>query len=258
MADIFIEHKIIILVPFRNTGDYLIDCVNSIVAQQYPNYEVYLLDDDSDDGSYESIKDFVEATPHFHYLKNESRLGALANLHKALTEISMDNEDIITIVDGDDQLFGEYSLQILNYAYDDQLTLLTYGQFIDSYGNIAKISAYTAEEFQHLRTASWKATHLKTFKYRLFKDFLQQDPACENFKTEDGSFYPSTYDMAMMFPLMEMAGYKSCTYIPNVLYCYRLHPQNDHATPEGRKLQIESELHIRSRASLAKILSKKN
>jgi len=252
MAKELFEHKIIILVPFRNPGDYIVDCVNSILAQQYTHYEVYLLDDNSDDHSFELIQELLEATDHFHYVKREKRMGALANLHKGLTEIPLQDDDIIAIVDGDDYLFGEYSLQILNYTYNDESTQLTYGQFIDSYGNLGSISPYTEEEFKNLRASPWKATHLKTFKHHLFKNFLRKDPACQNLKTEYGLFYPSTYDMAIMFPLIEIAGYEHCTYIPNVRYCYRLHSQNDHATPKGRKLQIDSELHIRSRNSMSR------
>ncbi len=71
MAKELFEHKIIILVPFRNPGDYIVDCVNSILAQQYTHYEVYLLDDNSDDHSFELIQELLEATDHFHYVKRE-------------------------------------------------------------------------------------------------------------------------------------------------------------------------------------------
>lgn len=258
MNDILVQHKIIILIPYRNPGDYIVDCVNSILIQKYANYEVYLLDDASDDNSYEQIEEFTKNVSNFHYLKNEKRIGALANLHKWLIKLSAHKNDIIAIVDGDDQLFGEYSLQIVNYTYNHYNSLLTYGQFIDSYGNISGISSYTQEEFSKLRKSSWKATHLKTFKYSLFKNFLQKDPTCDSFRNNDGNFYLSTYDMALMFPLMEIAGYKKCAFIPNILYCYRLHPHNDHATTEGRMLQIEAEQHIRSRLSIIKKFSKDN
>jgi glycosyltransferase involved in cell wall biosynthesis len=247
MKEPLIHHKFIILVPFRNIEEFIIDCINSILVQQYSHYEVYLLDDDSDDDSYEQIKEFVEGSSNFHYFRNNFRIGALANLHQGLTTINIDENDIIVILDGDDQLFGEFTLELVNHTYNDKITTLTYGQFIDSYGVTSNLSAYTEDEFKILRKSPWKATHLKTFKYSLFKILLEKDPSCNILKDNDGQFYPSTYDMALMFPLMEIAGYTKCTFIPNILYCYRLHSENDHSRPEGRKLQIETEFKIRSR-----------
>ncbi|PXW13723.1 glycosyl transferase family 2 [Chryseobacterium sp. CBTAP 102] len=250
MKDLYIQHKIVILIPFRNANKYIVECINSIIIQQYSPYEVYLLDDASDDMLDEQIKKLVETTSNFHYSRNNNRIGALANIYQGLTKISINENDIVAIVDGDDQLFGEHSLSIINFTYNNSSAYLTYGQFIDSYGNTSNISPYTKDEFKKLRLAPWKATHLKTFKYSLFKRLLGIDPAVSILKIDDTNFYPSTYDMAIMFPLMEIAGFEKCICISNVLYCYRLHSQNDHATSEGRKLQIESEEHIRSRCPI--------
>jgi len=69
-----ISNRIIVLVPFRNVGNYIIDCVSSILGQEYNNYEVYLLDDASDDGTIVLIDDDL---PNFYKRINNSRIGAL-------------------------------------------------------------------------------------------------------------------------------------------------------------------------------------
>lgn len=244
----------VVLVPFRNAGNYIIDCVSSLLGQEYRNYVVYLLDDASDDGTLDLIDEDLE---NFHFIRNKERLGSLENIYRALVKLTLDDDDIVVILDGDDYLFGEFALQIVNSKYNDN-TLLTYGQYITNYGFLDPCPPYTTAEFENLRKASWKASHLKTFKYKLFKAFLQQDPNVDNFRYSNGvynddRFYMSTYDQALMLPLMEVAGYENIVSVPNIVYCYRLHPDNDHATDSGRKLQLEALHDIRNRPSLKRM-----
>ena len=42
--------------PIYNAGEYLVEAVNSIVAQTYTNWELYVIDDGSTDNSIDSIK----------------------------------------------------------------------------------------------------------------------------------------------------------------------------------------------------------
>ena len=63
------------IIPFRNANKYIVECINSIIIQQYSPYEVYLLDDASDDMLDEQIKKLVETTSNFHYSRNNNRIG---------------------------------------------------------------------------------------------------------------------------------------------------------------------------------------
>lgn len=242
------NHKIVVLVPFRNIGHYIIDCVNSLLNQQYDNYEAYLLDDQSDDNTLDLID---EEFDQIHKLRNEKRLGPMENIAKALINLPLDDEDIVVLLDGDDFIFGEYAFRILNEQYNSNI-LLTFGQYIDNFGRIGHCSAYTKDEFNNLRKSTWKASHPKTFKYKLFKAFLGLDPNLKSLKFDDGRFFMASSDMGIMIPLMEVAGYENVCFISNVLYCYRLHENNDHVSDRGRKLQLDAEYCIRNRIPLTK------
>ncbi|WP_257668520.1 glycosyltransferase family 2 protein [Parapedobacter tibetensis] len=236
-------NKIMVLVPFRNVGEYLIDCVNSLLDQEYSSYEVFLLDDQSTDGTLDLI---VEEFNHIHKIRNHRRMGPMENIYRALLDIPIDDEDIVLLLDGDDYIFGEYAFQLVNERYQGN-NLLTYGQYITNYGTIGHCSAYTEEEFRDVRSASWKGSHLKTFKYKLFKALQEQDTEGKHFKLGDGSFFMASSDMGIMIPLMEVAGFENINFIPNVVYCYRQHQNNDHMSVSGRSLQIEAERCIRNR-----------
>jgi len=235
----------VILVPFRNVATYISDCLESILCQQYPYFEIHLLDDDSTDNSLELIPDDLKSVFKF---KNTRRLGALGSLYEHLIKMKLNEEDIVIILDGDDSLFGEYALQIVNLKYNSDI-LLTYGQYVDNYGCLGHCSPYSLEEFNSIRISPWKASHLKTFKFKLFQEYLLQDPTGGHFRDSAGKYLMSTYDIALMIPLMEIAGFDKIRFISNILYCYRLHSNNDHSTLEGRQLQKDIEEYIRTNLS---------
>jgi hypothetical protein len=64
----------------------------------------------------------------------------------------------------------------------------------------------------------------------LFKKINKEDLMYE------GKFYPVTCDLAIMFPLLEMASRGHIRFIPDVLYVYRNNiPSNDHRAQPGRQ-----------------------
>ncbi|MCS3798578.1 glycosyltransferase family A protein [Niastella sp. OAS944] len=245
-----ILHKMIVLVPFRNARSFIVDCVNSIFSQVYTNYEIYLLDDDSTDGTLEELdKEYT----CLHQLRNKQHIGPLATIYRSLTTLPVNDEDIIVIVNGDDYIFGEYAFQLLNAKYNEPNVLLTYGQFITNFGFMGNFMPYTPQEFLDIRKARWNALHLKTFKYKLFKKFLSIDSECNSLKDDDGSFFMMESDMALMLPLLEIAGFKNAYCFPNVLYCYRHHHSDGAEALEETNTQTLTRNCIRSKPSLTNI-----
>ena len=74
----------------------------------------------------------------------------------------------------------------------------------------------------HDRSAGWRTSHLKTFYAWLFKKIRTED-----LRYEDKWIDP-TSDLAIMWPIIEMAGPLHSKFIPDVLYVYNLqNPLND-------------------------------
>jgi len=67
--------KISISVPSYNYRDYLTECLDSIINQNYPNLELIVMDDGSTDGSVEVIKEREE---HIAYWQSEPNQGVIA------------------------------------------------------------------------------------------------------------------------------------------------------------------------------------
>jgi hypothetical protein len=80
---------------------------------------------------------------------------------------------------------------------------------------------------------------MRTFKSFLFKS-IKKESLCDT----EGHFYKITGDLAIMFPMLEMA-YDKSRYIHKVLYIWNdLNELNDHK--KDNRLQIETEIQLRN------------
>jgi len=232
-----IENKFVFIIPFRNVKSFIKDCYNSILAQKYKNWIVIFCDDASTDDTISEIpKD-----DRFFIRRNEERITALPNIHYGIIESNINDEDIICLLDGDDALIVDNALDILNSLYQDD-TLLTYGQYAYQNGQIGHCKPYTENQFLNLRTGGYWASHMRTFKYKLYKELINQDPELSCFKDNNGNFYTITYDVAIMTPLMEIAGLKRIKFNSIPIYYYRIHQQNDHFVDPNLQKSVADEI----------------
>ena len=65
-----------IITPCYNSSKYIKDCVNSVLQQTYPNWEMLIVDDCSTDGSDTIIKKFCEQDSRIKYFKTNSPSGS--------------------------------------------------------------------------------------------------------------------------------------------------------------------------------------
>ena len=236
------EKKIIVLIPYFNVYTYLNECYESLLTQKYKNYELYFLDDASTDGS----SSIVYEAKNVKIIRQYDRAFALKNLADILRFSNFNDEDIITIVDGDDFLSNPNVLKIINDLYTETNCLLTYGQYVCSNGVEGHCIPYTRDEFKGLRDLDFRASHLKTFKYCLFREFLNQDQTLNSYRDNLGEYYKMAYDVALMYPLMEIAGFENIIFNNKVLYVYRIHSLNDMNIDRMLQRQIEIEIRAKS------------
>ena len=62
--------KLSIIVPTYNRANYLKECLDSIINQNYPNIEVIVTDDNSTDNTKEVVKEYIQKYPFIKFVKN--------------------------------------------------------------------------------------------------------------------------------------------------------------------------------------------
>lgn len=234
-----IENKLIFIVPFRNCFHYIEECANSLLSQDYTNWVAYF----SDDKSFDYTHTKIPKDNRFVYHRNEERLTALMNIHETIKRANPNPNDVICVLDGDDYLCRPDAMKIVNSLYQDE-TLLTYGQYLFPWGEVGHSKPYKDEEdFLNNLRGGFLASHLRTYKYKLYEKFLELDPNLDNFKSENGEFFSMTYDVAMMTPLMEIAGFDRIKFNEVPIYQYRLHENSDQNISRELQLKFEKEIY---------------
>lgn len=87
-----------ILIPFKNTENFIAECVTSIIKQNYKNWELLIVDDGSTDSSYSIVKKLADKNPKINLLKNPGK-GIIAALKFAF---KTSKGELITRMDSDD------------------------------------------------------------------------------------------------------------------------------------------------------------
>jgi glycosyltransferase involved in cell wall biosynthesis len=210
---------VIIVTSFnnKNNGVYQKN-LDSIFSQTYQNYRVIYVDDASTDGNYEAVASYIEQHKLQHKITlthTTQRVGAHKNIWGAAH--TCDPHEIIVIVDGDDWLYDETVLDYLNQVYQDPDIWLTYGQFVywpsGKQGYVEEIPEYVINH-NTFREYRWIVSHLRTFYAGLYQKIQFKDMVMA-----DGTFVRRAGDVAIMMPMLEMAGHHSA-FISKTLYVY--------------------------------------
>ena len=98
------KNKVSIIVPIYNVEKYLMKCVDSILAQDYPDLEIILVDDGSPDGCGEMCDRIREEHDEVIVIHKEN--GGLSSARNAGTDIA--SGDYIAYIDSDDWVSRDY------------------------------------------------------------------------------------------------------------------------------------------------------
>lgn len=127
--------KISVLLPTYNHSIFIKDAIDSILIQDYPNIEIVIGDDCSQDNTREIILKYVEDYPEkFVIIFNNENIGVTRNCNKILKKCT---GDYIALFSGDDLwLPGKLEAQI-NWFKKNETAVLCYTatEVIDSDAN---------------------------------------------------------------------------------------------------------------------------
>ena len=93
-----------IVIPIYNSGEYLEECLNSILLQDYMNWEAILVNDGSTDRSEMICKQFASQDTRFKVIDKENG-GVSSARNSGLSEA---NGDYICFIDSDDYIKNNY------------------------------------------------------------------------------------------------------------------------------------------------------
>lgn len=228
-----------IVIPCYNNSKWIARTLESVASQKYKKYDVCIVDDcSSETEGREIIESYcVKHNSTFNkwqFVFNKQRKNSLFNIVNGIKKMNCEDEDVIVNIDGDDWLFDEHVLEKVNNVYKTQKVYLTHGQYIyypsGGKGHCKEIPERIKNRNGY-RSYEWNLSHLRTYKYLLFKNIKEKD-----FLDENGKFYIMAGDLALMFPMAEMSGGR-IGFIDDILYVY-----NRETTINDDKVSVKKQL----------------
>jgi len=120
-----------VVTPVYNGEEYLAECIESVVAQSYDNWEHVILDNCSTDGTGDIARSYGEKEGRIKIYRNDTVLPMLENWNRAMRLINAQSK-YCKVVHGDDWLFPECLKQMVELA--------------DTHQNVGIVGSYRLEE----------------------------------------------------------------------------------------------------------------
>jgi glycosyltransferase involved in cell wall biosynthesis len=113
-----------VVTPFYNTAQHLAECIESVLAQSYPDFEYILMDNCSTDGSGEIAEGYARRDPRIRLIRCSEFLPQIQNYNRALAEISQASL-YCKIVEADNYIFPEcLALMVRAFQASDLIGLV--------------------------------------------------------------------------------------------------------------------------------------
>jgi glycosyltransferase involved in cell wall biosynthesis len=242
----------LVVVPVYNAGPWITRCLQSLQAQTVTTWTCRVIDDASTDDTFEVARAAVRGDARFQVVRNASNRGALQNLRDGFAALgsAAHPEAVCVTLDGDDWLAREDALAIVERAYASGDVWLTYGSFIE---HPSGQRSWWSGPFPPVvvlrnmfRDYPWQSTSLRTFKAHLWNRLTDADLV----EPETGEAWRVTWDLAMMFPMLELAGARHA-FVPEAIYVYnRENPLSDVVVRRERQLSAERRIRALPRRTL--------
>lgn len=223
------EQRIIVIVPAYNAENYIAKCMQSVIAQDYENWLMIVVDDCSTDKTRDVASAVAKTDSRIHVDHNETNQGAVYNQVNVIS--TLQPHDIVMLLDGDDALVNNPQIfQMYNNMYDGS-TEFTYGSCWSMADNIPLIAQHYPEDVKRNKTYrqhkfNWNMpyTHLRTFHAGLVQmiDY-------SNFIGPDGQWYKAGGDGSLFYAAIENADPDKVKVVTDIVYLYNdLNPLNDY------------------------------
>ena len=120
-----------VITPVFNGAAYLQECIDSILAQTYENFEFIIVDNCSTDASFKIAKKAAAADGRINVVRCGEHVGVIQNWNRSL-ELASRSSGYIKFVHADDWLFPDCIARMVDVAASDE--------------KVGLVSAYRLEE----------------------------------------------------------------------------------------------------------------
>ncbi|MCQ4140364.1 glycosyltransferase [Chryseobacterium sp. EO14] len=239
--------KFSVLIANYNNGKFFKECYDSIIAQDYKNWEAIILDDASTDDSVEVIKKLTGSDERFKIYRNEENSGVGITKSKL---IELAEGDICGFVDPDDAITPNALSSSIKIFQKQRNVVLTYSKFAKCDENlkileVPKIAQQVINNSPFFFNCPVNIVHFVCFRKGIYNQTEKMNTEMKI--AEDQDLYLKMYEKGKV------------KFINEVNYLYRLHSggisQNDNR-PKSREYFAKVIFNTMKRRKLSSINGK--
>lgn len=231
--------KISVVIPVYNSARYLPECLDSILAQDFRDFEILISDDGSTDDSLDIIKSYAAKDNRIRWWQNPVNLGLTRNHNYCLRQAE---GDFIKFVHQDDKLLHPSVLgRMVNLLEQDESVSLvgTGSELIDAESRVLEVR----NNFVTSGTYDGMDTIVKCLAAN---QNLIGEPTAVLFRHHhSGRGFDERYrqivDLEFWFHLLEQGRF---AYLAEPLFAYRVHEQQATATHHRTKVAKDENLQL--------------
>ncbi len=199
-----------IMMPTRNRGHFILDAIQSLLNQSYTNWELIILDDNSEDDTEEIVKLVSDFDNRIRYIKSKSNniLGRIKARNRIL---ELSRGELVGHLDDDDFLRYDAIEKIVTEFVSNTNLALVYSDFIEVDEDKNIIREDVGIDFDKGKLPWLGFRHFTIYKKSIALKFGGFN---ENVWCEDGDLF------------MQIAREFECRRVPEFLYFYRSHATN--------------------------------
>ena len=158
-----------IITPNYNCLKYISETIESVLAQTYQNWEMIIIDDCSNDGSYELALEYAEKEKRIKVFRMECNSGAALCRNKA---IELSTGQYLAFLDSDDIWIPEKLEKQMQFMQENDCDFsFTERELIDEYGNTLGIKLKTIKKltYQKLLLHCWPGCSTVIYRQNINK-----------------------------------------------------------------------------------------
>lgn len=220
--------KFSIIVPVYNVALYLKECLDSIMAQTYRDFEVICVNDGSTDNSWEIMQSYIGKIPNLTNIKKEN--GGLSSARNKGLEVAQG--EYILFIDSDDWI-EKNTLEVLAKNLNGDDIICFNGRLYIEHSKEFKTPDILQRE-QGLTGWQYYSRYALQSRQFAFVCVVLRCYRRELFIKNNISFLNGIYHEDNLFTPQVCYAAKSVSVIPDVLYIYRIR-ENSTMTTRGIK-----------------------
>ena len=140
-----------VIMPAYNSNEFISQAIESVIAQQYKNWELIIVDDASKDATVNTVRNYVNKDARIKIFRNEINYGAGYSRNKAIKEAA---GEFIAFLDADDLWKPEKLSQQLKFCLENKAKIV-----FSSYDRISENGESLNEIIEALQ--EWGLQHRK-------------------------------------------------------------------------------------------------